>query len=123
MAVLPEDFLLLSECSESDHEIRKREIISRSYYAAYHAAELLRHLLNMPLPDVAKAGMHKKLCLAYQQAKDLQLQVIGNQLNRQRLKRHRADYELSQTVGYEEAHREAQKNIRLFNLIKQMLET
>jgi len=121
MSVTPSDFLALIEFSQESQEIQKRNAISRSYYAAYHAAEKVRIALQLELPDIKKAGMHLKLCVSLLKSGNKQLALLGAELNRQRTSRHDADYELDKTIGFRVATRETNKNKELFEQLSGFL--
>jgi uncharacterized protein (UPF0332 family) len=121
MSVRPSDFLSLSEFSQESTEIQKRNAISRSYYAAYHMAEKVRITRSLELPDIPRAGLHKKLCVALQKSGDDTLASIGADLNRQRRTRHEADYAIEKTIGYNVAKRQTDKNKTLFERLSKYL--
>lgn len=122
MSVIPSDFLSLADFSQESTEIQKRNAISRSYYAAYHVAEMVRILDRLSLPDIS-GGIHKKLCYALQQSDNEELKIAGYDLNRQRIARAKADYNLAETIGFRVAERETKKNINLFDRLTRYLES
>lgn len=119
MPVCPEDFFAVAELSDAAREIQRRNAISRSYYAVFHEASAYREALGLTLPSGNNAGVHKKLCLAFQVSTDLELRAIGDNMDRQRLRRKRADYDLSGTIGLREATRAVAANKSLFAQLKQ----
>ncbi len=120
MSVSPRDFLSLAEFSQQSTEVIKRNAISRSYYAAFHAAERVRIARKLDLPDI-KSGSHLKLCVALERSGEESLAAIGADLNRQRLVRLEADYDLEKTIGFNVAKRNTDKNKELFDQLSSKL--
>lgn len=88
---------LLEDSVYTDSSTNYRVAISRAYYAAYHVASEFRKKYN--LPDGKVGATHERLANAYKtmQRKDEAFQKIchriGNNLDRLRVCRCRADYE------------------------------
>lgn len=123
MPILPSDFLELTEFSCDSSEIQKRNAVSRSYYGVYHIAEQIRIYENLELPNIRGAGIHKRLCIAFAESGNQHLVAFSGKLDRQRLQRKRADYDLTGTMGYREAHRETEKNKTLFTKLSEYLQS
>lgn len=93
MAVTPGDLLGLADVlSRELTEVAWRASISRSYYAAHHAA---RGKLEDRYGDLGAVNAHHRVCKAYRDATRTHLQRLGEQLRRLQLMREDADYVLA----------------------------
>jgi uncharacterized protein (UPF0332 family) len=104
MSVTYSDFIEFAKKLTLSDELSRRSAISRSYYGCYHAAVIFSRLRDVAvMPSNQKGGVHQKLIAALQANTDEKIRAAGDQLQRMKLKRNRADYELDGTVGEREA--------------------
>jgi uncharacterized protein (UPF0332 family) len=112
------DFLTLAEIwITGAGEAEWRSAVSRAYYAAFHEARQLLRGLGFAVPRGDQA--HAYLWLRLSNCGEPQLQLAGNELNRLRRERNRADYDVDQTV----AHADALLQVQAARRIIQTLDT
>ncbi|TAN65673.1 MAG: hypothetical protein EPN17_16010 [Methylobacter sp.] len=98
MAIEEIDFLNFAKSLSSDSEINCRNIISRSYYAAYHMC------LAAYKPDLGSdGGGHKKLASAIMKSPAKQDKSNGYVLNQLKFLRVSADYKLNENLSQTDA--------------------
>lgn len=105
MAVKGSDFFQSIEGLSLQNEIDCRNVISRSYYAAYNS--IIEKVGDVP--SYSGIGCHESLCLYLKDGNEFKpdnkrtIQRIGFFLTNMKTCRHRADYELSDDISSEEA--------------------
>ena len=125
MSVTPESFLAEARtASTRTDEMGMRLTINRAYYAAYHLALTVSHLCPDPPPAQAE-GTHKALIRRFLSVprkgfKGASIaREIGSWLDKGRLLRVRADYELNATVHKDDPARALSYTERIQGLITQ----
>lgn len=79
-------------------EPRRRNAVSRLYYATFHAVRI-RLALNVSGPEA-----HEKVIRSMMESKDVHRARLGGRLNALRKLRNHADYELHKTVSESHLH-------------------
>jgi len=113
MSVLPNDLLKLAKdlLSQATAEVQFRNVVSRTYYAAYHSAKHFHDALPQPgkLPG-KPTGIHEelahRLCWPSIPESDVRFQrsrEIGRDLRWLHSERTKADYRLDMTVTRDSA--------------------
>lgn len=125
MSVTPESFLAEARAASArTDEMGMRLTIDRAYYAAYHLALTVSHLCPNPPPAQAE-GTHKALIRRFLSVprkgfKGASIaREIGSWLDKGRLLRVRADYELNATVHKDDPARALSYTERIQGLITQ----
>ncbi len=96
--VEPEEFLDFADrLRGSNDEIDFRNIMSRSYYAAFLLAKDKSTKINTDV-DVTNAGSHEKTIFQFSKSTVPDLIQIGNYLNRLKKGRIKSDYQIDKTV-------------------------
>ncbi|MDD5214153.1 MAG: hypothetical protein PHQ03_01275 [Methylococcales bacterium] len=96
--VEPEEFLDFADrLRSSKKEIDFRNIMSRSYYAAFLLAKDKSTKINTGV-DVTNAGSHEKTIFQFSQSTVEDLKQIGNHLNRLKRGRIKSDYHLDKII-------------------------
>jgi len=104
MSVTSSDFLISAQAhATGGDEMSHRNCISRAYYSVYHAAYpvAIAHL-----PDPNKnffMGEHERLSKRYRASSNATAKSIGYMLENMKAARHRADYDLGDTVSQSDA--------------------
>lgn len=99
-------------------EVRRRTIISRAYYAAFHQAHVSANNLGYSYDSNVGAGYHEHLIMFLRRNSDANVQYAGRLLAALRTRRTEADYWLNKapsTADASEAIEEAE------NLIDEVL--
>jgi uncharacterized protein (UPF0332 family) len=110
------DFLTLAETLITGAgEVEWRSAVSRAYYAAFHEARQLLGSLGFVVPRGDQA--HAYLWLRLSNGGELQIQLAGNELNRLRRERNRADYAVDQTVAHADALLQVQAARRIIQTL------
>lgn len=78
---------------------RCRSVISRAYYAAYHACDLRAKSVGYVFSHKLKLGTHKQLFNFMRSCADIKLRKVQPRLNGLYTKRISADYRLEGKVG------------------------
>lgn len=125
MSVTPESFLAEARtASTRTDEMGMRLTINRAYYAAYHLALTVSHLCPDP-PSAQAEGTHKALIRRFLSVprkgfKGASIaREIGSWLDKGRLLRVRADYELNAMVHKDDPARALSYTERIQGLITQ----
>jgi len=96
--VEPEEFLDFADrLRSSKDEIDLRNIISRSYYAAFLLAKDKSTKINTGV-DVTNAGSHEKTIFQFSKSTVPDLIQIGNYLNRLKKGRIQSDYKIDKII-------------------------
>ena len=114
MSVSSADFLAFaSACQTIGNEINYRNCVSRAYYGVFHAALPVGEA-NCPDPNAhLRLGTHERLCERFKASSDKDAKAIGYVLDAMKKARHRADYDLIDTVGQSDAN-QALANAKAF---------
>lgn len=110
MSVSFEDFLesasVLLQNKESK-EIDFRNLISRSYYALFHLSQEKVNELNLPISiendEYNKLGSHEQIFIKFQKHDNKYLRLLGEQMNRYKKARRKADYDIHEHIVRSEA--------------------
>lgn len=98
MSVLFEDFLTSAEAllNPDSNEMDFRNVISRSYYAAFHLSREVANNLEIPVStdEYNKLRSHEKVIVKFEKSHDKSLQKLGYYLKKCKLKREKADYDI-----------------------------
>lgn len=94
----PEEFLdFADKLRGSKNEIDFRNVMSRSYYAAFLLAKDKSKKINTGV-NVTNAGSHEKTIFQFSKSTVPNLIRIGNYLNRLKKGRIKSDYQIDKTV-------------------------
>ncbi|MHB1479010.1 MAG: hypothetical protein ACYCQH_04630 [Acidithiobacillus ferrooxidans] len=119
MPVNAEDFLFFAEQLNPESEQARRTAVSRAYYALYHAAVNLKDTLALqPPPNMDRLGMHKRLTQTFRTSDEQGLRDMGDDLEKARKKRVRADYDLDDTIGLPECQKDLRFCRRVYKSMK-----
>ncbi|MCP3721711.1 hypothetical protein M3I53_00985 [Paraburkholderia sp. CNPSo 3272] len=115
MSVSSADFLAFATtCNGGGTEINFRNCVSRAYYGVYHAA-LPVAVAHCPDPNAnVRMGDHDRLSKRFRASPDKDAQAIGYVLESMKGARHRADYDIHQTVTANDA-KQALANAKTFS--------
>lgn len=108
--------------ADCDTECKRRGVVGRSYYAAYHKADAFHKSLPQPGTPASGGGMHKQLwsALSNPTVADANLKFKSKQIGYickdLHAKRVIADYELNETVGSEDVEQAMLQAKRIFEL-------
>lgn len=98
MSVSFNDFLTSANAllNADSTEIDFRNVISRSYYAAFHLSREVANNLEIPVStdEYNKLRSHEKVIIKFEKSKDKSLQRLGYYLKKCKLKREKADYDI-----------------------------
>lgn len=96
MSISYEEFLTSAKAlaeNPKSLEIDLRNAVSRAYYAAFHACNS-----SVNLKEYENTGSHENLIRSMLDSSDNELVALGLQLRKCKIKRHKADYKLNQSV-------------------------
>jgi len=79
----------------ANEEAKLRSSISRAYYAAFCKAR--NHLRDIDGDSIPRSDVHAYVCNKFKLSTDKSRVAIGNELDRQRVRRNKADYDDSVT--------------------------
>ncbi|MFZ2725588.1 MAG: hypothetical protein WAX77_05025 [Methylococcaceae bacterium] len=120
MSVSFKDFLCFAEnllINPDSQEIDYRNVMGRAYYAVYHLAKDKAQ----DYPDKKNRygeipkGSHERLIIKFQKHDNKTLRILGEQMHKLKVNRHRADYDIDEYVDISEAQ-------QLFDLAKLIIE-
>lgn len=99
MSVSANDFFTSAEVllnNPDSTEIDFRNLISRSYYAAFHLSKQIAATLPVPIDKnvYKKLGSHEKVIIKFEKNPDLHLRKLGWLIKQRRNKRSNADYDI-----------------------------
>ncbi len=103
MSISPADLLAYSETLTASDELTRRNAVGRSYYAAYHTAEIWHEALVTHGVAPAGLGMHSSLIAALKNpsvsgAKRIRSMSLGYTLEIMKALRKTSDYKLNCNV-------------------------
>ncbi len=124
MSVSFKDFLESANVllqNKGSREIDFRNLISRSYYALFHLSQEKVNKLNLPIPiendEYNKLDSHEKVFIKFQKHDDSRLRLLGQQMNRYKVARRKADYDIHEHIVRSDA---AQHFFAVKELIKKL---
>ncbi len=98
MSVSFEDFLISAEAllNPESNEMDFRNVISRSYYAAFHLARKISEVLETPISaeEYTKLKSHERVIVKFEKSDNKSLKAHGYYLKKCKLKRTKADYDI-----------------------------
>ena len=114
MTVSSADFLAFATaCQGAGNEINFRNCVSRAYYGVYHAAlPVAEAHCPDPNPHIAM-GDHQRLSERFKASQYKDAKAIGYVLESMKGARHRADYDIGDTVALSDAN-QALANAKVF---------
>ena len=118
MAIQPSDFLSTASSivgNQSSLEVDLRNAVSRAYYAAYHTFEP-----HIKVRDFPRCGAHESLIQTLLEDYDEDMSVLALQLRKCKLRRHKADYDLTANIYIgvaRQVHQECQNILAASDII------
>ena len=126
MSVVPRDVLVCAQkiMDVQNDEAGHRAVISRAYYAAYHAARIFYESLGTPIPAGGAGGVHAQLVslllsppVPSTDPRHLRSRQIGYILRDLHRSRITADYQISELVEIADAVTAMSKGTRAVDML------
>ncbi|MDD5271962.1 MAG: hypothetical protein PHU14_04510 [Methylovulum sp.] len=108
MSVSANDFLTSAEVllnNPNSTEMDFRNLISRSYYAAFHLSREIADTLPVPIEKSTyqRLGSHEKVIITFEKNSNQHLRTLGKLIRQYRNKRANADYDIHLHIKRAEA--------------------
>jgi uncharacterized protein (UPF0332 family) len=103
MSVSFEDFLKSAEIlldNTESKEIDFRNLISRSYYAAFHLSQEISSSWDIPISkeEYGKLGSHEQVIVKFDKNSDKSLKKFAYYIRQRKKKRVQADYKINEDI-------------------------